>query len=231
MHGSADPPTCRLVPLLTLARPRHLDDDFVVDRAAAGHSMAHGQNNFLELPLQETVPGNACDRVQAFDAFLHDQHGGLLQFLRMRTPSEEDAKDAAQESLMRLLRYRETEPESSWKPLLYRIAINVVSEQFRRNGARQSGKHVPLEGLELPSQAPLQEEMIARAQGEAWLRAAILALPTRCRQVYLLSRMQGMTYPQIAQHCGISVKTVEKHISQALATLCDRAGVGDADAL
>lgn len=181
--------------------------------------------------MPDATADNVCADAQDFEAFSRKQYGSLLQFLRMRMPNEEDAKDAAQESLMRLLRYRESEPAASWKPLLYRIAINVVSEQYRRSSARHATKHVSLEGLELPSQAPLQEELIAQEQSQVWLRAAILALPPRCRQVYLLSRMQGMTYPQIAQHCGISVKTVEKHISQALAALCDRAGIGATDAL
>src|SRR3546814_13220171 len=68
--------------------------------------------------------------------------------------NEEDARDIAQESLTRLLRYRETEPASSWKPLLYRIATNVMGEQFRRASARQATRHVPLEGMEIASGAP-----------------------------------------------------------------------------
>jgi DNA-directed RNA polymerase specialized sigma24 family protein len=46
-------------------------------------------------------------------------------------------------------------------------------------------------------------------------------LPPKCQQVFLLSRAQRMTYPQIAVHCGISVKMVEKHISHAL-EICAR---------
>src|SRR3546814_14167621 len=106
--------------------------------------------------------------------------------------NEEDARDIAQESLTRLLRYRETEPASSWKPLLYRIATNVMGEQFRRASARQATRHVPLEGMEIASGAPAPEDLIEQQQHEAILRDAILALPTRCRQVYLPRRMEGL---------------------------------------
>lgn len=173
----------------------------------------------------------ANGRDSTFDVFFREQHHALLQFLRRRTATEEDAKDAAQESLIRLLRYRESQPASAWKPLLYRIAVNVAGEQFRRARARHAAEHVPLADMDFPSDAPAQEELIAQEQQEAWLRAAILALPPKWRQVYLLSRMQGMTYSQIARYCGISVKTVEKYMSRALATLCERAGVGLGDAL
>lgn len=191
--------------------------------------MAHGHDSLLE----RTRGGPELEsRLQPrrFEAFSRDHYDGLLHFLRLRMANEEDARDAAQESLMRLMRYRDTEPESAWKPLLYRIAINVVGEQFRRGSVRQAGKHVSLDNVELVSDAPSQEDIVARAQQEALLREAILSLPPRWRQVYLLSRMQKMTYAQIARHCGISVKTVEKHMTSALGALCSRVGSGAGDA-
>ncbi|MFL6577461.1 MAG: sigma factor-like helix-turn-helix DNA-binding protein [Povalibacter sp.] len=42
--------------------------------------------------------------------------------------------------------------------------------------------------------------------------------------MFLLSRVQHMTYPQIAVHCRISVKMVEKHISHALAICMKKVG-------
>ncbi|KRE89465.1 hypothetical protein ASG87_03785 [Frateuria sp. Soil773] len=190
--------------------------------------MAHRYDDLLEMARE--VPANGDMRTHGFAAFSRLQYGGLLSFLRRRTANEEDARDAAQESMMRLMRYRDTEPEVAWKPLLYRIAINVVGEQYRRGSARQSTHHVPIDDLELVSDEPTQEELVTHAQQEALLRKALLSLPPRWRQVYLLSRMGGMTYAEIATHCGISVKTVEKHMTNALAALCDRVGSGAADA-
>lgn len=190
--------------------------------------MAHGHDNLLEVTRDVTADDDV--RARGFAAFSRQQYGGLLSFLRRRVANEEDAKDATQESLMRLMRYRDTEPEAAWKPLLYRIAINVVGEQYRRGNARQSTHHVAIDDLELASDQPTQEDLVAHEQQEALLRLAILSLPPRWRQVYLLSRMQGMTYAQIAVHCDISVKTVEKHMTNALAALCDRVGSGATDA-
>lgn len=190
--------------------------------------MAHSHDNLLK--VRRNFPADNDMQTRGFAAFSRQQYGGLLSFLRRRVASEEDAKDATQESLMRLMRYRDTEPEAAWKPLLYRIAINVVGEQYRRRNARQCAHHVAIDDLELVSDEPTQEDLVADAQQEVLLRQAILSLPPRWRQVYLLSRMQGMTYAQIARHCNISVKTVEKHMTNALADICDRVGSGATDA-
>lgn len=198
-------------------------------RHAAKSTMVNGRDSLLEVP--RGAPGEVTDkRVAGFDVFLREQYAGLLHFLRRRVRNEEDAKDAAQESMMRLMRYRDAQPESAWKPLLYRIAINVVGEQFRRGNVRRITCHVSLEDVELRSTDPAQEELVARSQQRALLRDAVLELPDRCRQVYLLSRMREMTYAEIARHCGISVKTVEKHMTRALALLCETVGSGGENA-
>jgi len=190
--------------------------------------MPHGYDNTLQ--DRDSFDDAGCPETQRFDTFSREHYGGLLQFVRRRTTNEEDARDVTQESLTRLLRYRETEEASAWKPLLYRIAVNVIGEQFRRSSARKASRHVSLEEMDIPSEAPQQEDLIEQQQREALLRAAILSLPARPRQVYLLSRMDGLSYKQIANHCGISVKTVEKHMTQALALLDEKVGFGVADA-
>ncbi|KRF02094.1 hypothetical protein ASG87_11465 [Frateuria sp. Soil773] len=162
-----------------------------------------------------------------FERFLGEQREALVGFLRHRTASEADAQDAAQESMVRLMRYRERQPVEAWKPLLYRIAINVVHDQARRRQSRHGESHQPLdeEVCELPADEPTHEQRVAGEQELAVIRELILRLPERCRQVYLLNRIEGMSYSEIARHCGISVKAVEKHVAKALVAL--RKGLGE----
>ena len=76
-------------------------------------------------------------------------------------------------------------------------------------------------------QQPSADREIAASQDLEILYEAIENLPPKCRQVFLLSRAQRMTYPQIAVHCGISVKMVEKHICHALAICMKKVGEGE----
>jgi len=155
-----------------------------------------------------------------FDAFLRKHRPTLVSFLRRRIPSEEDVQDVVQESLIRLMRYGERDPEA-WGPLLYRIAINVHNDRLRKIRVRQDVQYVSLDedGHEVASPEPGHVQQISAQQQLDQLQKALLRLPERCRQIYLLNRIEGMTYPEIATHCGIGVKAVEKQIGKALAHL------------
>lgn len=159
------------------------------------------------------------DDVQ-FEAFLGSQRDVLVGMLRRRGASEQDAQDIAQESLVRLVRYR-SRPREAWAPLLVRIAINAFNDGLRRGRSRQDAQHVSLdeEAIELACPAPAHEERVATEQELVRLQQALLRLPQGCREVYLLNRIEGMSYTEIARHRGVSVKAVEKQISKALALL------------
>jgi RNA polymerase sigma-70 factor (ECF subfamily) len=63
------------------------------------------------------------------------------------------------------------------------------------------------------------KEAVDRSEREAKVWEIINDLPDRCREVFLMSKRDGMTYNEIAEELGISVKTVEHQISKALKKL------------
>jgi len=153
-------------------------------------------------------------------------HDSLIQFLRQRLRVPDDALDVAQETYVRLLQYQNSTQVRSPTAMLFRIAINVANDLGRSDRARHLADQCPIEELNLPSEQPSPEREVSAQQDLALLREAIAHLPPKCRQVFLLSRAHQMTYPQIARHCGISVKMVEKHISHALAICVRKVGGG-----
>ncbi|MGH8078352.1 MAG: RNA polymerase sigma factor [Lysobacter sp.] len=154
-----------------------------------------------------------------FADFVREHESALVSFLSARIHPE-DAKDIAQESLLRLMRYR-NHPPGQLKPLMYRIALNTLNDHARRLRSRYASLHDSLDydASMVPSAELAHDQRLANEHDLTRVRAAILQLPTRCRQVYLLNRIEDMSYAEIARHCDISVKAVEKHISKALTML------------
>jgi RNA polymerase sigma-70 factor (ECF subfamily) len=151
-------------------------------------------------------------------------HDALIHFLRQRLRTPEDANDVAQEAYIRMMQYQNSTAIRSPSSMLFRIAINVANDLGRANQVRHIRDQCCVDDLELASDSPSAEREISARQELALLRAAIDELPPKCRRVFLLSRAQRMTYPQIAVHCGISVKMVEKHVSRALAFCMKKVG-------
>jgi RNA polymerase sigma factor (sigma-70 family) len=153
-------------------------------------------------------------------------HDSLIRFLRQRLRVKEDAVDIAQEAYIRMMQYEGSTKIHSPASMLFRIAINIANDLCRSDAVRRASDQVPIDELELASSQPSVDRQIAASQDLEILYRAIEHLPPKCRKVFLLSRAQRMTYPQIAAHCGISVKMVEKHIGYALAICMKKVGGG-----
>jgi RNA polymerase sigma factor (sigma-70 family) len=144
-------------------------------------------------------------------------HSALLSFLRLRLRISHDADDVAQESYIRMMQYEGSREIRSPSSMLFRIAINVANDLGRSELARRASDQCSIDDVELVSDLPSAEREIGACQDLELLQAVIAQLSPKCREVFLLSRAKLMTYPEIALHCGISLKMVEKHISRALA--------------
>ena len=156
------------------------------------------------------------DNAERFDRFVRECVPLLERFLSRLRVGADDVQDVAQESLARLLRYRDSEPPEAWTALLYRIAINVARDRARRDRTAPRGETSEPEAISAdasPEQHASDQQALAR------VRDAILGLSPRCRAVYLMHRVEGLSYPEIARRCGISTKAVEKQMSNALRAL------------
>lgn len=164
---------------------------------------------------------------ERFDQAVVQLQAELLTYMRRRLRDPHTAADLAQETLLRLLAYRNTPDIHSYKLLLYRIAHNVVLEHWRTRHRRHAARHVPLEDSEpLAAAGTAVDQLVDARRTLQHLHTHTLpALPPKCRQAFMLNRFDGLTYPQVAAVMGISVKMVEKHISRALAAC--RAAVGE----
>ncbi len=102
-----------------------------------------------------------------------------------------------------------------FKSYLFRMAHNIAIDRLRASAPTET-----LEALEAatPIMAPEALEPDT-AERDAALWRAIGRLPQRCRQVFLLSKRDGLSNAQIAEELSISVKTVENQMTKAFKAL------------
>lgn len=146
----------------------------------------------------------------------------LRRHLQRQLGSSDATEDAVQETFLRMLRYREIGDVGEIRALLFRVAASVVVDRQRYAKARRANDHCALEDQELASDEPQPDRNLSNHQNLVLLQRAILALPPRCREVFLLHRFEGLSYRDIARRFGTSERTVENQISHALA-VCRRA--------
>ena len=97
---------------------------------------------------------------------------------------------------------------------LNRIVRNLLVDRSRRRSARPL--HIPIDCEAEVAVAPSQSDAIELEQMRQRYKEAVALLPPRMREVFVLHRVDGMSYKDIAARLDISIRTVEWHIAEAI---------------
>jgi len=126
------------------------------------------------------------------------------------------AEDAVQDVMVELWRRRESlAVETSIRAYLFRAVRNRALNQIRHQRVAPTADPEAAERVATPA----ADREFETSELKAVLRKAVASLPERCREVFELSRVQGLPYAEIANVMGISIKTVEAQMGKALRTL------------
>ncbi|SJZ83790.1 RNA polymerase sigma-70 factor, ECF subfamily [Chitinophaga eiseniae] len=129
------------------------------------------------------------------------------------TGSEEDAEDIVQDVFTSLwLRREKIELKGPLENYITRCAKYTAFFYLKM---RQKKKHAT-ENAAAPRALDGPEEHIRYKDMQAYLHRLLESLSHKTREIFFLSRYNGLSYPEIANKMDISVKTVEYHVSLAL---------------
>lgn len=168
---------------------------------------------------QGNVPaGNVAIRLQGGAAWgfrVENYYRELVCFLNARLGNRQAAEDVVHDTYLRVLERSSETPIEQPRAFLYRTALNLVIDGQRRDGVRQaeSLEHLDPEGRHLSAPqvgSPDHEHRLVLMQ------RALAELPARCRECFLLRKLEGLSHPEIAERLGISRSLVEKHIVSAM---------------
>ena len=144
--------------------------------------------------------------------------------------NEEDAKDMAQEALLRVFRaLKDFKGQSSFSTWLYRIVTNVCLDELRR---RKNEKYVSMDSaiqtdngelhMELCSDKETPENVYERVEQRELIKSAIREMNEEYRSVIVLRDIQGFSYDEISNILDCSLGTVKSRINRARTMLRDK---------
>lgn len=171
-------------------------------------SLFKPDKSFEELSLEE------------YQRIFRELYKPVRNFIYFRCGDKDLAEDLTQDTFVKLWETRTRIDKSTVKAYLYKIAQNnTINYQKRQQLMYRFRK---IQGSTTDSDTP--EKLAEMKEYEDRLSAVIAMLPDGGREVFLMNRLEDLTYQEIAERLGLSVKAIEKRMSKVLKILRDELG-------
>lgn len=156
--------------------------------------------------------------VEWFQTDLHEYLVGRLQ-------DEDEARDIAQIAFMRVLERENPAAIENFKSYLFKAANNIAIDRLRKKRldqrlfqALQEQDTQHTNAAITPEHGAIYHDRLEK------LFKALDELAPKCRQAFLMQRLDGLTYDEIAKILNISSSMVKKHLRKALTHCHKRLG-------
>lgn len=151
----------------------------------------------------------------------------LAAFVRRRVGAD-DADDIVQEAFVRLLKADVDELRYP-RTYLFSIAINLIADARRKD--KRMGPHFYYYSSDDRSDASLEfplnlnpREISDSMVETIFVQDRIRALPEKCRAAFLMHRLEGLTYPEIADRLSLSLRTIKRIMARTTSLVERTAG-------
>ena len=154
---------------------------------------------------------------ELLDAYV--KHEGLLRSVVLKIcRRREDADDLVQETFLRAFAAETDTDIKNPKAFLVTVATNLALSHISKKSTTETDYLEDMglsEAIEDSGQAAGDEVMESRQKLLVFARA-VSTLPPRCKQVFLMRKLEGLKLKQIATRLNLSVSGVEKHVAVGL---------------
>jgi len=145
----------------------------------------------------------------------------IKSFIYYKVGDTAIAEDLAQDTFVKLWETRSSIKISTVKSYLYTIGGNLSINYLKRNQLKFKFKNQ----LEINNNLKNPEYLLEMKEYEEKLNRVLSEIPEGSREVFLMNRIDGLKYKEIAENLGLSVKAIEKRISKALEIIREKLGV------
>src|SRR5512146_2186090 len=161
-------------------------------------------------------------RAELVTRLFREHNEALVRFLALRLRSQQEAKEVAQEAYVRLLKLDQPGAVGFLRAFLFKTAANLAVDRIRHE---QMARRVVRETrfLEELSAQPTPEQFVTDAQELKLVERLIDELPPKCRRAFLLHKVYGLDFADIAKQMGLGERMVRTYVCRAI--LYCRAGL------
>jgi RNA polymerase sigma-70 factor (ECF subfamily) len=157
---------------------------------------------------------------QEYHAVFREWFRPLRNYLYYRCGDAAMAEDLAQDAFVKLWENRARIEKRTVKAYLYTIGHNLMVNQIKRNQLKFRLRSSPPPDRDFDTPEKLAETQ----EYHHFLEQVISSLPEGGREVFLMSRLEDLTYQEIADRLGLSVKAIEKRMTRVLKILREKLG-------
>lgn len=152
---------------------------------------------------------------QDVQALYRSHHGWLVSWLRRRIGCIDNANDLAQDTFVRVIDKAPTlaivnEPRAFLSTIAHGLMVDSIRRREIERAYIEALGHMPHQEIISPEDRIIFVETLMR------IDAMFDGLNPNVRSAFLLSRLEGMTYPEIARSLDVSLRTVETYMANAL---------------
>ncbi|KTR83728.1 RNA polymerase subunit sigma-24 [Novosphingobium barchaimii] len=166
------------------------------------------------------------DNAAALTRLLIAERRSLVRWLARYVGNGMAAEDVIQNLYLRVQTIRHHPPIANKRSFLFRLASNLAIDHLRASRRYDAIFSADADGSYMPSAVPSAETRLLDREKLRRIAAAVETMPLRCRQVFVLIKVEERSVAEAAGQLGISQDMVRKHIRHAL-VLCHRALASD----
>jgi RNA polymerase sigma-70 factor (ECF subfamily) len=144
----------------------------------------------------------------------------LRSYLRGAFPRVRDVDDVVQESFLQLWRARAAAPVVSGRAFLFVVAQRIALKILRKDRNAPFAPVADAVAAAVPDARPDAFAALAERERIDLLADALMTLPPRCREVFFLRKIAGVSQREVAGRLGLSERTVEAHVRAGTARCC-----------
>jgi RNA polymerase sigma-70 factor (ECF subfamily) len=161
----------------------------------------------------------AYDDAQALQILFHRHYDGLCRYVFAILQCKHTTEEVVSDVFLKIWNQRHTlQVQTSLKAYLLISVRNMAIDYLRRQSRRRT---VGADAIhpDLPCNYVSAHDQLVGDETASIVEAAIERLPRQGKAIFRLSRDGGMKYREIADHLGLSIKTVETHMTRSLVYL------------